>query len=662
MPFSVPGRCRTLLRVGGRWLVLLGSVGPVAAQHTPPGTGRLTPIAEVLVDANGDRVPDRAGQPVSVAGRASVSSDVLRRSWIEFYVEDGTGGLKVLAPAGALPIAAGDSVIASGRLEFNRGMARLADPVYYLAGSDRREPEPIRLDVTQEAMEAHEGRLVEVRGQVVAVGENEAGPYMALLSDDVLLVVTVFKDRARPFTFDDYRVGDYIAVTGVAGQFDPVPPYTGSYQVFPRTAGDVRQAGLSPTVLRWGLVGVTLVLALVFGWVFALRKEVQRRVAQLGATEARYQHLFDHAGDAVFLNTPDGKIVEVNRVAQRALGYEADDLAGCRLRDLVAPGATVDVDAHFQSALDVGEALGDVELISRTGRRLPFEMHTHRVVLNGVPKLLSMGRDVTARREYEKGLIEAKREAIEMARLKSAFLANMSHEIRTPLTAIIGFAEVLRDEVGPEHREFAATIEHGGKRLLGTLNSVLDLARLDAGREQLHPEVVDVVKEVRQALTLFARLAKEKDLALGFFANVPTLPASLDPSALDRVLTNLVGNAIKFTDRGGVRVCLETHGDRFRLTVQDTGIGIEPEVLPSLFTEFKQASEGLARTHEGTGLGLAITKRLVSLMGGEIRVESIPGVGSMFIVELPIMVGAAAGGDGAVAPVPAEAPQMVAEN
>ncbi|HYE96915.1 MAG TPA: PAS domain-containing sensor histidine kinase [Rubricoccaceae bacterium] len=236
-----------------------------------------------------------------------------------------------------------------------------------------------------------------------------------------------------------------------------------------------------------------------------------------------------------------------------------------------------------------------------------------------------------AREEAER----ARAEAEEMARLKSAFLANMSHEIRTPLTAIIGFAQVLAEEVDAEHADLVGPIESGGRRLLDTLNSVLDLARLRADRVILCPERVDVAEEAHEVATMLRVRAQEKGLALTVHGPPCGVYARADRSALQRVLSNLVSNAVKFTDAGRIVVGVEAGAGEVRLRVRDTGRGISAEFLPVLFEEFRQESTGLNRSHEGSGLGLAITKGLVDLMGGTIAVESREGEGSVFTVTLP---------------------------
>ena len=238
---------------------------------------------------------------------------------------------------------------------------------------------------------------------------------------------------------------------------------------------------------------------------------------------------------------------------------------------------------------------------------------------------------------------EARIVAEQMTRLKTAFLSNMSHEIRTPLTAILGSAEILNDEVLEESRDLTGSILSGGRRLMGTLNSVLDLAQIEAGEMTPAPCPTDVTALLVAAAREVSPIAVEKgvDLAVRIPSKLPMV--SLDPGLFGRVVTNLLGNAIKFTDEGGVEVWARHDGDQLVLEVSDTGIGIDPETQDRIFNPFQQASEGHDRSHEGNGLGLAIVRDVVGLMGGEVAVESVPGEGSRFCVSLPAPVVTAPG-------------------
>ncbi len=259
--------------------------------------------------------------------------------------------------------------------------------------------------------------------------------------------------------------------------------------------------------------------------------------------------------------------------------------------------------------------------------------------------------------ERERAII-AKQNAEEMNRLKTNFLANISHEIRTPLTAILGYAELLAEQIPDRHQaEFAATIEANGKRLLKTINQILNLARIEAGRLELQISEVDLVDAVEQSVDLLRTLASKKGLELIVHKPIKHLTASVDDRYLNEILTNLIGNAIKFTEQGTIQItarrCDEPHDEVvippfyrvqkgsvqfpcFAIEVRDSGIGISQDFLPHIFEDFKQESTGYERSFEGTGLGLSIAARLAEAMQGSIEVISAHGGGSRFIVRLPL--------------------------
>lgn len=282
---------------------------------------------------------------------------------------------------------------------------------------------------------------------------------------------------------------------------------------------------------------------------------------------------------------------------------------------------------------------------TKDGRPVVCEwLNTPVVEADGrIVAVVSIVQDIGERRRYEQQLIAAKEAAEAATQLKISIINNISHEIRTPLTAILGFAEVLVSEVQEEEqRQFARLIDRSGRRLMGTLNAVLDLARLESGQMNFRSQLLDLYTVAREAVVIFQRQAEQKGIALGLtctapeaLSEEPLVPAYLDPDGIHRILGNLLSNAIKFTEQGTVSVEVGAGAADVYVRVADTGLGISASFLPNLFEEFKQESEGLARQHEGSGLGLAITKRLVEGMGGTIQVESKKGAGSTFTVRFP---------------------------
>ncbi len=246
--------------------------------------------------------------------------------------------------------------------------------------------------------------------------------------------------------------------------------------------------------------------------------------------------------------------------------------------------------------------------------------------------------EVEARRATEERLVAARQEAEAANHAKTVFLSTMSHELRTPMNAIIGYAHLLLDGMSgpltPEQDADVRQIADGGDRLLRLIDDILDLSRIEAGRLELATEPVDVGAVLADVCAEVAPLAAAKDLALEVYA-APGLVVRADPLRLRQVVLNLAGNAVKFTEHGGVSLEASLVPGGVEIAVADSGIGIAPEAMPHVFDEFRQADAGTARRYQGSGLGLAIVHRLVRLHGGTVAVESEPGRGSIFTVRLP---------------------------
>ena len=374
-----------------------------------------------------------------------------------------------------------------------------------------------------------------------------------------------------------------------------------------------------------------------------LSAAINQMIEQISSTtvsKGYVENIVQSMADPLVVVDPNVQIAMVNQAALDLLGYERGELLGKPVTTIFALSGR-DRGAVIKKTIEQGLA-GNVETKfkaknSADGDDIPVSLSSALVREgNDVQGLVIVAKDITERKRFEAELIEAKEKAEQMVHLRDAFLANMSHEIRTPLTGILGSAQVLAEVVQEgEQRNLAKIIEDAGTRLLDTINSVLEMARIEAGEVQPEVEILNLVEEAEASARVLATVAEKKGLLLRVHATDRNLYAQTDRSCLHRILNNLVGNAVKFTREGAVSVEVEGTEDTVSLTVRDTGVGIAKEFLPHLFDDFKQESTGLKRSHEGSGLGLAITKKLVEMMGGEITVESIKGIGSAFTATFP---------------------------
>jgi PAS domain S-box-containing protein len=372
--------------------------------------------------------------------------------------------------------------------------------------------------------------------------------------------------------------------------------------------------------------------------------------------EAQTAQIVETALDACLAMNDQGFVVGWNGQAEVLFGWSQQEVLGRRLSDLIVPpshrGAHERGLANFL-ATGHGPVLGrrlEVTALRRDGTEFPVELSI------GVPVRFGTGylfhaflRDISDRKraeaerqQAENALRRAKEAAEEASRAKSQFLANMSHEIRTPLNAVIGMTSLLLDTaLSDEQRQFALVSRTSSEALLSILNDILDFSKIEAGQLDLEQQPFDLRLCVEEAMDLIAVSAGQKDLDLAYDI-APAVPAVVvgDTTRLRQVLTNLLGNAVKFTARGEITVLVTSRpsGNRHEVqfAVRDTGIGIPPEKLDRLFRPFSQVDASTTRQYGGTGLGLVISKRLVELMDGRLWVESTPEQGSTFFFVITV--------------------------
>ena len=353
-------------------------------------------------------------------------------------------------------------------------------------------------------------------------------------------------------------------------------------------------------------------------------------------SEKEYKTLIETTMDGFWLNDLQGRILDVNDAYCRLVGYSRDELLSMSIPDLEAVERQEDTRAHIEKLLSSGYDRFETKHRHRDGHLLDVEVSANFLpVADG--RLLAFVRDIGERKQAEIMLRKAKEEAEAASIAKSRFMAVMSHEIRTPMNAVQGMLHLLRNsQLDSRQEEYLATITEATSSLMAIINDILDLAKIEAGRLQLDISLFNLRQMTYSTISVLRPRAEEKQIALEieFDIKIPEFVRG-DHLRLGQILFNLVGNAIKFTEKGHVRfsVRLQESTDdtaTVRFEVEDTGIGIAPEHQPGLFEPFAQADSSISRRFGGTGLGLSISSELARLMGSELRFASIPGQGSTF--------------------------------
>jgi PAS domain S-box-containing protein len=381
----------------------------------------------------------------------------------------------------------------------------------------------------------------------------------------------------------------------------------------------------------------------------ARRRRLQQALTEEAALHAanEFRTLFDSASDAIFITDFDGRFLEANQAACQRLGYRRDELLNMKVPDIDSTANEPWLAEQFAQLAAQGTVLLETVHVCRDGTEIPVEINSRVFQYRQEPANLCVVRDISDRKRAEDEarlrsleMERARTEAENANRAKSQFLANVSHEIRTPMNGIIGMTGLLLDEsLTPQQREFAETIRGSANALLGIVNDVLDLSKIEAGKMVIEPVAFDLIGCLEEVGGLMAPQACAKGLSYRFEPQTPSRYVWGDAGRIRQIVLNLVSNAIKFTDRGEtvLRIASSPSGpDKalFTISVTDTGMGIPADQLPLLFRKFAQVDSSPAKKHEGTGLGLAISRQLAELIGGTLTVTSEMGKGATFVLSL----------------------------
>lgn len=528
--------------------------------------------------------------------------------------------------------------------------------------------------------EAHELTPLESRAAVMSL--TTAAKHTADITQQVLTPIRQgHAETARHVRLDlEYEAQRQLVVQGIQAFLDEV---RAQCNIMRDTQG-VR--------LVWYFVATTVALATWLGiWHVLARhrhhqvlllsmKKSEREHTEMALREsaAHYWELFENASDLVYTNDMQGHLTSFNKAGERISGYARHELLGTDLAKLMPPESLAR-SRQMRVNKEIGTAWTtyEIEIIAKDNRCVPLEVSTRLIYRDGKPVgIQGIGRDVTERKRAEEALKQARdeletrvaqrtadlrrineqlrleiverrqveaalrtaKEAAEVAnRAKSDFLATMSHELRTPMNGICGMTELLLDStLDDEQRDYAQIVRQCSKDLLGIINDLLDFSRIEAGKLALNLVDFELRTVVEDVLESLAEAAHKKGLEITapIYGDVPHW-VSGDPGRLRQVLVNLIGNAVKFTATGEVVVSVtlveaSTTDTVVHFAVTDTGIGIPAEARGKLFQAFSQVDGSSTRKYGGTGLGLAISKRLVTMMDGDIGVESTPGHGSTF--------------------------------
>jgi PAS domain S-box-containing protein len=620
-------------------------------------SGAAPPALKAIDDLLRFTSSDQTSRRSRVRGVITMYSDGL------LHVEDESGSVRIETDVHGLQI--GDVVEATGYAIPSDNGPILGDASVQALG-ERAVVRPLPVTPEQILGGELDNRLVELRARLLnhVTGANQ----QTLVLHDGTATFSAHLDASVPL--EHLREGSILRLVGICAVQRQRPAYRNfssypvSFRLLLRAPSDVE---VLETVPWWDLRHAWPALAILLLsicmatlWGVALRRRVRAQTSHIEQQRTFLRQVIDLCPNFIFVKDRRGRFTLVNRALARTHGREPEEFVG--RSDVEIGSSEAEAAAYFRDDLEVMDSGREKVVID--------EPHTdvqgNTLWMNAVKRpligedgkathVLGVANDVTLHKQAEATLEKARAAAEAANQAKSEFLANMSHEIRTPLTGIIGMSELCLDtELSREQREYIETVKLSADGLLNVISDILDFSKIEAGKIELETAVFDVRETIDAALKTLALRGHQAGLELvaDVAADVP-LSFIGDASRLRQILLNLIGNAIKFTERGEVvveaRVSAEPDSSAIHFTVRDTGIGIATDRQQLIFNPFVQADTSTTRQYGGTGLGLTISTRLVAMMGGRMWVESALGQGSAFHFTAQFMPATSSAGDPDVA-------------
>jgi PAS domain S-box-containing protein len=625
--------------------VLAPTVTAANVRTPPPSEPFDLPLQSVL-DVRRLALQHAFSHRVRTRGTVVLQTSSLTPGRHVLHLQDGNGALAVEFDE-HIDVRTGSVAEVSGFPSTFFGTPLLSSSAIRAVGEGKL-PKAARVTVAEVMGGKHAGELVKLRGTFSSAGKGPGYQILNIESGGTPIPVYQY-DWPPHAALPSIREGSTLELEGVTAVFyDAVGAPTTVIMVIsgPEAIAIVGvpswwTPGRAVTAL--GIAAGICVLA--FLWIGILNARVRAQTRALttqfertAALQRRWTDLVASASDVILTWDRQGRLTSLNTTGETILGLPEDAALRHTLKDIVAPDCGPVVETLMAQSPQAPNDRIELEVVGADGQRIPLELNVQPMFENQEHVgFQAIARDMTQHKQVERALREARDAAEDANRAKSEFLANMSHEIRTPMNGVIGMTQLaLMTELTETQRDYLETANRSAESLLGILNSILDFSKIESRKLEMESvpfELRDLAAETLKPLTV---AAEAKGLEL-IFDIAPDVPDALvgDPLRLRQVITNLVGNAIKFTEHG--HVLLEIREDRhadsgtmLHFSVSDTGVGIAREKQPLMFEPFSQADGSTTRRYGGTGLGLAISSSLVTLMGGRMWLDSEPGEGSTF--------------------------------